>query len=619
MSRRATLSRDEARRVLAAHVRDLSMGIGVPDAAREAELRSIIDGPAVGDVGPQQVVVRGARAPEVRVQTEREPGADIEEVADTRRRVPLFQWVDEKPVHMSAHAARVAIAEAILAARGPDGAPVLYLVASGLGKVVSMPGRAPVIAPVTDASDLKIAIDAHVAFGTVKTTLKGGPFVTWDDDATFLIRRLDELARLASWSKLGISPPVLRKVRAYPYFDRSGKLVNVVGYNAESECYLTKATDIQRPGPGERPETVLAEWMQDFMLRSFEGGHSMTYAMAAVLTILTRDMIDGPTPLFAVTAAEQGTGKGKLVDALCLAATGDTPWTINYAADPDRLVSEVMTALLSGRPAINLDNIRRKFGGEAIETVLTRVTYEGRLLGSMTPVQVDNLALWLATGNNLEMTVDALRRTIPVRLVSREDGAANRGGWIHDDIDQPNGWTIRNRARILGAFVVMVERWQAGVRAGWQAERNVWRPGSYEAWGRVVGSVCVHAGFAGWGEGIDGSRAAADPETVAYRVVAERVAEDCFRANPLAKDDVRWTIQGERLGTIMSGIEHFAEALDNKRGPVLCRKAWQLMGQVVGRTWDIRGGDDMRAGTLRFDRIIDRGAKAGLFTWRVRE
>ena len=588
------------------YARDVARGVIEPDPEIDRAVRRFVLAGEIGHLPPARVPWSPggqARAEEAT------PG-------DGRVRVALFVEEGGKPVALSAHAARVAIAQAILKIRGSDGAPVLYLCASGLGRVVSMPGRAPVISAVTDAADLRIAIDAHVSFGTVKTGPKGA-WVVWDDDAEFLRKRLEELARLASWSQMRLSPPVLRKVRAYPYFDRAGKLVNVVGYNAESECYLTRTTEIQRPGPGERPETVLGEWMVDFCNRSFEGDYSMTYSMAFALTIMLRDMIEGPTPLFTVTAAEQGTGKGKLMDALCLAVTGDTPWTINYAADGDRLVSEVMTALLSGRPAINLDNIRRKLGGEAIETVLTRTTYEGRLLSTMTPIQADNLAVWGATGNNLEMTPDIMRRSVPIRLISREDGASLRNGWIHEDIDTPSGWTIRNRARILGAFVALVERWQAALRGGWTAQRNVWRPGSYEAWARVVGEICVHAGFPGWGDGIDGAKAAADPETVAYRAVAERLAEECYRANPLATIPVRWDVHGERLGAIMSGIEHFSEALDNKRGPVLCRVAWRLMARVVGRTWNIQSGDNMRAGTLRFDKIIDRGAKVGLFTWEV--
>lgn len=619
MTRRATLSRDEARRALAAHVRDLSMGIGVADPVREAELRQIIEGPAAGDIGPQQVVVRGARAPEVRVHTEREPGADIEEVADTRRRVPLWREGEGgELVPLDPHAARAAIAGAILAIRGADGAPVLYSVARGLGKVVAQPGQSPRIVAVADAADLRITVDEYLSIGVLKPT-KDGEKQVWSNDDPLITRRLEELARPSAWAAVRVYPPELTTVRAYPYFNRLGRLVNTVGYDPQSRCYLTVATHIQRPEPGETPLTVLAEWMVDFIRRSFGAAHDMTYAMSMAVTLLCRDMIAGPTPLFAITAAEHGTGKGKLADSIARAVIGDLPWSINPAEDEDRLVSEVITALAAGSPMIMLDNVRRKLGGAALETVTTRLRYQGRTLGTTDPIDLPNLAVWVATANNLQTTADIARRTLEIRLVSREDGAAMRGGWERPDIDAPGGWTERNRARILGALVAIVERHLAAKSEGWVPGVSVWRPGSYEEWTSVVGEALIHAGMPGWGQGVDVSRAAADPETLAYRAVAERVAGLHFERYGNI-DTQRFDVRGAQIGPIVADVEHWAHLTDGKRDTALSRQAWALMRAASGRTWEFQAEGKRMAGALTFSDIQTvSGAKVGIFSWRVRE
>lgn len=621
MTRRATLSREEARRVLAAHVRDLALGVGVPDPVREAELRRIIDGPAVGDIGPQQVVLKGARAPEVRVQ-EREPGADIEEATDTRRRVPLWREGEGgELVPLDPHAARAAIAGAILAARGADGAPVLYSVSQGLGTVERRAGGAPQIKVVTDWRDLRIAMDEHVSVG-VLVQKKDGVKRVWDNDHPSVTTRLEDLSRPSAWAAVRLQPPHLETVRAYPYFNRSGKLVNTVGYDPQSRCYLTVATHIERPAPGETPLTVLAEWMVDFIQRSFTAAHDMTYTMAMAVTLLCRDMIAGPTPLFAVTAAEHGTGKGKLVDSVARAVIGATPLTINVADEGDRIVAEIAAAVLSARPMVNLDNIphTRVFGGPAIETVTTREEYQTRRLGTNELIDAPNRAVWCLTANNVRVTADTSRRVIWIRLVSREDGAAKRGGWQRADIDAAGGWTVRNRARILGAFVAIVERHLAAKAAGWTSPVSVWKPGSYEAWASVVGEALTHAGMPGWGDGISDSAAAADPVTTAYRQLAEKVLELHFTERGNA-DSAQFYVKGPQMAAIVVGIEHWGNRVDrifDKTGTAMCRLAWEISREVVGRVWVFEAEGARRAGTLTFKAVQNIGGTVGVFQWEMR-
>lgn len=587
------------------HLRDVARGIATADDVWAA-------------LEPTAVVVAAPG---------REPGDDEEDLVATGSgliRVRLYTETAAGPVDLSAQEAKRAIAQSLKAAVDDAGAPVLYMTAGGLVRVSAGAMGEPVLVAVDDVVGVRILVDQYLILGWVKPTKSGGK-VVWSNEPPKIEARLSDLSRPVGWESVGVALPEIRTVRWFPYYDEGLTLRNERGYDPRSKCYLDRATPIVMPGPGETPLTVLAEWLRDFAERSFKAEHDMTYALASVLTLLLRPAIDGPVPMFAVMAAQQGTGKGKLVSALCRAAMGTPAAATRLAEDEDRQASELLSMLRTGTPAISIDNVRGKlgaaFGGDMIEQMLTEGRLSGRLLGTNTMVTVLVSVMVYFTANNPRFTPDMARRTIPINLCSTAERAEARSGWHHPDIDGGRGYTMRERARILGAFVALIEDWKRRRAAGetW----SVWAPGSYEAWARIVGGICVAAGMPGWGRGIEEFKDASNPEDAAFRSWAEQVAEMIH---------TRWSerrtvhILGADIALTVNAVTFWAAAMDGKSGPAGVKRAWEIVKPATGRSWrvaarveEIDGETRVQrpGGTLRFVKASTRGggALAAEFEW----
>jgi hypothetical protein len=167
--------------------------------------------------------------------------------------------------------------------------------------------------------------------------------------------------------------------------------------------------------------------------------------------------------------------------------------------------------------------------------------------------------------------------------------------------------------------VSIVEKHLAAKADGWTPTVSVWKPGSYESWASVIGEAIVHAGLPAWGEGIEHSRATADPETLAYRSVAEAVAAHHFDRYGNV-DSTRFDVRGAVMADIVAGIEHWAGLTDGKQGAVLSRLAWRVINPAVGRTWEIPATDKRMAGRLTFREVATvSSARMGVFEWRIKE
>jgi hypothetical protein len=77
--------------------------------------------------------------------------------------------------------------------------------------------------------------------------------------------------------------------------------------------------------------------------------------------------------------------------------------------EDDEARKRITAALISGRPMLLLDNVR-SLRSQSLEAVLTTTVWEDRLLGQTKMLRVRNTALWLATGNNVEVSDEMARR-----------------------------------------------------------------------------------------------------------------------------------------------------------------------------------------------------------------
>ena len=159
--------------------------------------------------------------------------------------------------------------------------------------------------------------------------------------------------------------PPIRGIVGAPIFTTEGVLAGETGYQEETRLYYQPIGEQIASVPAMPDETDLKnakiiigqEWLADF---PFADDASRAHAIAMPLTVFAREMIDGPTPLFAYDAPSAGTGKGLLAGTAALIATGYSAAMMTETRDEEEMRKRITSILCAGPSVVILDNVKRK-------------------------------------------------------------------------------------------------------------------------------------------------------------------------------------------------------------------------------------------------------------------
>lgn len=288
----------------------------------------------------------------------------------------------------------------------------------------------------------------------------------------------------STWAEL----PVLDRIAPSPCLLPNGRVLQPGEYDAAHGVMVAPgAGAVDVPDSPTREDAVnaaraLLAVACDF---PFVAEADKSAWLSLLLTIVARPCFMGPTPIFVASGNEAGTGKGKLVNAAAIIATGAEadPRKLPGAADEEQ--SKVITAIARKAPAIALfDNARRPIGGEALEAIATATRWGGRLLRTSEDLSLPWATVLAVTANSPDVAGDMARRIIPIRLHTDRADPENRAGFVHPDLERH----IReNRARYLAAALTIA---RAYLLAGSPAQ-VIMPMGSYEAWSAFARAALV--------------------------------------------------------------------------------------------------------------------------------
>ena len=229
-------------------------------------------------------------------------------------------------------------------------------------------------------------------------------------------------------------------------------------------------------------------------------------AISMLLSSIMRPVLD-TAPMHAIDAPAAGSGKSLLVDCAAILSTGVRAPVMDYGRDPVEASKRLDASLLAGDSLICLDNVEAPLEGSVLCQTLTQATRRIRPLGASVMVTVPCTALIVATGNNLVLRGDIVRRA----LVCRIDPCIERPELRQFDQDLV-AETIDRRAELVAAC-------QTIVRAYLSAEPIQVAPlGSFEQWSRTVRASLIWLGMADPASVIDRTRTS-DPSRAATQVI----------------------------------------------------------------------------------------------------
>jgi putative DNA primase/helicase len=322
---------------------------------------------------------------------------------------------------------------------------------------------------------------------------------------------VQDILALPDWSDI---PPLKGLVEA-PTFAQDGTLLTTPGYHPKAELWFYNAPGFTvppvspKPSPQEVTEAVkllLEELLGDF---PFDSQASRVHLLCAMLLPFARDLIDGPTPLHLIDAPTPGTGKGLLAEVIAIPATGRSAELMPEGRDEDEWRKRITAALIRGPVAIVIDNVRSRLDSGSLAAALTAPTWTDRELGYSRMVVLPVRNVWIATGNNIAVSNELVRRSAWIRLDPKMPEPWTRTNFLHPDL---RGWAQETRSKLVHACLTIIQAW---IAAGSPAGNAVL--GSYEAWAKTMGGMLVVAGVPGFLANAPNLYAQADDEISPWR------------------------------------------------------------------------------------------------------
>ncbi len=386
--------------------------------------------------------------------------------------------------------------------------------------------------------------------------------------------------------------PPLKGIVGTPMFADDGSLDCTPGYQPTTHLYYEPTGEAIPAVPPTPDATDLMrakaylrqEWLADF---PFLDDASFAHAVSIALTVMAREMIHGPTPLFAVDAPAPGSGKGLLCSSVGIIVSGREAAVMTETRGEEE--RKRITALVrAGHPLLLLDNVKRKLESGTFAAMLTAPFWSDRILGATQDVELPVRGVWMATGNNLQFDSDISRRVVWIRIDARVDRPWERSEFRKGNLLE---WVGRHRHELVWSCLVLIQNWIAAGRPLWQG-----RPlGSFESWCNVIGGVLEAAGIAGFLENRGELYSRADAETEEWRTFV-RQWQAAFGDTPIKAAEVL-SIAKELLPSV------FERVRDNASDRALLTRLGIALKQRVDRSFDglfIRraGADHHDGGTL---------------------
>jgi len=146
---------------------------------------------------------------------------------------------------------------------------------------------------------------------------------------------------------------------------------------------------------------------------------------------------------------------------------------------------EITSLLMRGSSLVVIDNVVGRLYAPSLAAAITARTWEDRLLGRSAMVSVPQRAVWVATGNNIQLGGDLPRRCYWIRLDAHRARPWQRhpATFRHPQLSP---WVRAERGRILAAILTLARAWVVADRP---SPAHPPRLGGFEEWANVVGGL----------------------------------------------------------------------------------------------------------------------------------
>jgi hypothetical protein len=283
--------------------------------------------------------------------------------------------------------------------------------------------------------------------------------------------------------------PTLSGIIHTPFLRADGSICETPGFDSKSGL-LFKPDNESFPPISQQPskaDAVAALNQLEQLIKTFPfvAAADRSVALSALLTTLDRRSMTA-APMHAFTSPTAGTGKSLLVDLCAMLATGRPMPVISQGRSDEELEKRVGAALLAGDTAISLDNCDRTLEGVFLCQVLTQAQLNIRVLGQSRNIETPVNATIFATGNNLTIGGDLVRRA----LLCSMDAGCERPELRVFSVDAMEIAQIR-RGELVATALTVLRAWHLAAPG---SPLNLSPFGSFEEWSHRIREALIWLG-----------------------------------------------------------------------------------------------------------------------------
>ena len=285
----------------------------------------------------------------------------------------------------------------------------------------------------------------------------------------------------------------LRGIIYCPIFRDNGDIVTKRGYDSRTHLYLAADVDwsaLNVPDKPSREDAIAAaKWIVEEIYGEFstdDVGRSVMFS--SLVSSVLRPYLDG-SPLHCVDGATYGVGKSMVAEIVGIVAMGVKPPMTLPGETKEETMKRVEAVTRSGDAINVLDNLSQPLTGDALCGLITAEVVNIRVFGTNTVERLRPSSFWMATGQNLTVSADMIRRSLSVRI----DPGIERPELSKFKKPHLIGWVKEHRMEILSKiYLILRAHAQSGFPCG---DGEPLHLGSFSGWARRVAGLCTWLGF----------------------------------------------------------------------------------------------------------------------------
>ena len=230
----------------------------------------------------------------------------------------------------------------------------------------------------------------------------------------------------AYWAQFPVS-----KVSGNAALRHDGSLLLEPGYDPKTQLYHAADPSIVLPHMSERPTRdealaaleLLEELLDEFPFADPQVDKSV--ALSALMTPVLRAAIDA-VPLIAVKSPAYGSGKSFLVNLVSAISTGAACPVTTVGKDEAETEKRLDAALLKCNTIISLVNVNNILCSDKLAIAVEQPMVNVRVLGLSKTINIENKACFFATGCNITVRGDMVRRTLLCSIDPNQEAPEKR-------------------------------------------------------------------------------------------------------------------------------------------------------------------------------------------------